>query len=156
MLRSPFHPDLLEQRIGRLDRIGQGTDIHIHAPYLTGTAQETLFRWFDEGLNAFAATCSVGYQLHSELADTLDALLSGEGAVDALLQSTRTRRDALLRESEAGETVCSSVTHMTPIQGQTSLPRSSSVKPPKHFTTFVSTCLTEWVSSRSISTKTCL
>ena len=24
------------------------------------------------------------------------------------------------------------------------------------FTTFVSTCLTEWVSSRSISTKTCL
>ena len=30
----PFHPDLLEQRIGRLDRIGQGTDIHIHAPYL--------------------------------------------------------------------------------------------------------------------------
>ena len=92
----------MEQRIGRLDRIGQGTDIHIHAPYLTGTAQETLFRWFDEGLNAFAATCSVGYQLHSELADTLNALLSGEGAVDALLQSTRTRRDALLRESEAG------------------------------------------------------
>ena len=98
----PFHPDLLEQRIGRLDRIGQGTDIHIHAPYLTGTAQETLFRWFDEGLNAFAATCSVGYQLHSEFADTLDALLAGEGALDALLQSTRTRRDALLRESEAG------------------------------------------------------
>ena len=98
----PFHPDLLEQRIGRLDRIGQGTDIHIHAPYLAGTAQETLFRWFDEGLNAFAATCSVGYQLHSEFADTLGALLSGSGELDLLLQSTRTRRDELSRESEAG------------------------------------------------------
>ena len=33
----PLHPDLLEQRIGRLDRIGQGTDIYIHVPYLQGT-----------------------------------------------------------------------------------------------------------------------
>jgi ATP-dependent helicase HepA len=98
----PFHPDLLEQRIGRLDRIGQGTDIHIHAPLLADTAHETLFRWFDEGLNAFAATCSVGYQLHSEFADALDALLAGEGELDMLLLSTRARRDALLRESEAG------------------------------------------------------
>ena len=98
----PFHPDLLEQRIGRLDRIGQGTDIHIHVPYLAETGQETLFRWFDEGLNAFAATCSVGYQLHSEFADTLGALLSGSGELDLLLQNTRTRRDELSRESEAG------------------------------------------------------
>jgi ATP-dependent helicase HepA len=98
----PFHPDLLEQRIGRLDRIGQGTDIHIHVPYLAETGQETLFRWFDEGLNAFAATCSVGYQLHSEFADTLGALLSGAGELDLLLQSTRSRRDELSRESEAG------------------------------------------------------
>ena len=98
----PVHPDLLEQRIGRLDRIGQGTDIHIHVPYLTGTAQETLFRWLDEGLNAFAATCSVGYQLYSEFADTLAALLSGEGELDTLLHSTRARRDSLLRETEAG------------------------------------------------------
>jgi ATP-dependent helicase HepA len=98
----PVHPDLLEQRIGRLDRIGQGTDIHIHVPYLAGSAQDTLFRWFDEGLNAFAATCSVGYQLHTEFADGLVALLSGDGELDALLQRTRTRRDELLRESELG------------------------------------------------------
>ena len=98
----PFHPDLLEQRIGRLDRIGQGTDIHIHVPYLAETGQETLFRWFDEGLNAFAATCSVGYQLHSEFADALGALVAGAGELDLLLQNTRTRRDELSRESEAG------------------------------------------------------
>src|SRR5690606_7076166 len=30
----PFHPELLEQRIGRLDRIGQKKDISIYIPYL--------------------------------------------------------------------------------------------------------------------------
>lgn len=49
----PFHPELLEQRIGRLDRIGQTEEIKIHVPYLTGSPQEMLARWFHEGLNAF-------------------------------------------------------------------------------------------------------
>lgn len=49
----PFHPELLEQRIGRLDRIGQKKDIHIHIPYLVGSPQNILVRWFHEGLNAF-------------------------------------------------------------------------------------------------------
>ena len=49
----PFHPELLEQRIGRLDRIGQNNDIHIHVPYLVGSPQSPLVRWFHEGLNAF-------------------------------------------------------------------------------------------------------
>lgn len=33
MFDLPFNPDLLEQRIGRLDRIGQVHDIQIHVPY---------------------------------------------------------------------------------------------------------------------------
>jgi ATP-dependent helicase HepA len=49
----PFHPELLEQRIGRLDRIGQKNDINIHIPYLVGSPQSILVRWFHEGLNAF-------------------------------------------------------------------------------------------------------
>ncbi len=49
----PFHPELLEQRIGRLDRIGQKKDIHIHVPYLVGSPQSLLVRWYHEGLNAF-------------------------------------------------------------------------------------------------------
>ena len=50
----PLNPGLLEQRIGRLDRIGQKNDIQIHVPYFKGTAHELLFRWYNEGLNAFA------------------------------------------------------------------------------------------------------
>ena len=49
----PFHPELLEQRIGRLDRIGQKKDIRIHIPYLVGSPQGMLVRWYHEGLNAF-------------------------------------------------------------------------------------------------------
>ncbi|MEA3211369.1 MAG: ATP-dependent helicase HepA [Chthoniobacter sp.] len=49
----PANPELLEQRIGRLDRIGQTATIQIHVPYLRGTESEVLARWFHEGLNAF-------------------------------------------------------------------------------------------------------
>ncbi|HKM93375.1 MAG TPA: RNA polymerase-associated protein RapA [Prolixibacteraceae bacterium] len=49
----PLHPELLEQRIGRLDRIGQKKDIDIHIPYLVGSPQNLLVKWFHEGLNAF-------------------------------------------------------------------------------------------------------
>jgi ATP-dependent helicase HepA len=56
----PFHPELLEQRIGRLDRIGQKKDITIYIPYLIGSPQELLVRWFHEGLNAFNANLEGG------------------------------------------------------------------------------------------------
>jgi ATP-dependent helicase HepA len=98
----PAHPDLLEQRIGRLDRIGQGTDIHIHVPYLSNTAQEIHYRWLDEGLNAFEATCSVGHQLHTEFHDELHSALAGNGNLEDFLQKTRERRNSLLLESEVG------------------------------------------------------
>ncbi|MCZ6488197.1 MAG: RNA polymerase-associated protein RapA, partial [Gammaproteobacteria bacterium] len=67
----PVNPDLLEQRIGRLDRIGQNAVINIHVPYLEGGAQEIMFRWYHEGLDAFQQTCPAGHQvfvkLHYEL-----------------------------------------------------------------------------------------
>ncbi len=59
----PFHPELLEQRIGRLDRIGQTEDIQIHVPYLKASPQEALVRWFHEGLNAFEENLEGGNQI---------------------------------------------------------------------------------------------
>src|SRR5690606_15884430 len=56
----PVHPELLEQRIGRLDRIGQKKGITIYIPYLLGSPQEFLVRWFHEGLNAFNANLEGG------------------------------------------------------------------------------------------------
>ena len=50
----PANPDVLEQRIGRLDRIGQQNRIQIHVPYIEGSAQERMFRWYNEALNIFS------------------------------------------------------------------------------------------------------
>ena len=62
----PLGPDLLEQRIGRLDRIGQKNDVTIHVPYLKGTAMEKLFRWFNEGMDLFAIPNPVAQALYDE------------------------------------------------------------------------------------------
>lgn len=47
----PLNPELLEQRIGRLDRIGQTETIQIHMPYLEHSWTELLMRWHHEGLD---------------------------------------------------------------------------------------------------------
>ncbi|HAZ14299.1 MAG: hypothetical protein A2X86_18920 [Bdellovibrionales bacterium GWA2_49_15] len=59
----PRNPDLLEQRIGRLDRIGQKKDIHIHVPYVAGTWEEIFFHWYDKGLEAFTHYARAGRQV---------------------------------------------------------------------------------------------
>ena len=50
----PPSPELLEQRIGRLDRIGQKKTIHIHIPFVPNSPQSMLVRWYHEGLNSFS------------------------------------------------------------------------------------------------------
>jgi len=49
----PVNPELLEQRIGRVDRIGQKEKIVIHVPYIRNTAHEILALWYDRGVGLF-------------------------------------------------------------------------------------------------------
>ncbi|MGE3313382.1 MAG: RNA polymerase-associated protein RapA, partial [Limisphaerales bacterium] len=62
----PLDPELLEQRIGRLDRIGQTAHVEIHIPFVQNSAQEVVFRWFHEGLDAFARHLNGGRALLDE------------------------------------------------------------------------------------------
>lgn len=66
----PIHPDALEQRIGRLDRIGQTETIRVHVPYVVGTPSNALLRWY-EALGAFREPQSGGEFLLEKLAPTL-------------------------------------------------------------------------------------
>ena len=56
-------PDLLEQRIGRLDRIGQSEDIKIHTVALNDTAQALLLRWHTDAIGGFASSPADGREL---------------------------------------------------------------------------------------------
>ncbi len=71
----PANPDLLEQRIGRLDRIGQQHDVHIHTPYLGGSPQELLKLWFHEGMNLFRASNPAAPSIYEELSNDFQQLL---------------------------------------------------------------------------------
>ncbi|WP_119967689.1 RNA polymerase-associated protein RapA [Shewanella japonica] len=100
----PLNPDLLEQRIGRLDRIGQQNDIQIHLPYLQDTAQERLMNWYHQGLNSFELTCPSGHILYSEFADELTAVLNDDDPelMTQLLNHTQARYQELKQAMEKG------------------------------------------------------
>lgn len=80
----PLDPTLVEQRIGRLDRIGQQHDVHIHVPFVIGTDQELSARWHHEGLNALAGSVAGGRELFERFGARLDEaagqLASGHAA----------------------------------------------------------------------------
>lgn len=60
MFGLSFDPDLLGQRISRLDHIGRAYGIQIHVPYLGGTTRSVLVHRYHEGLSAFEYTCPTG------------------------------------------------------------------------------------------------
>ncbi len=87
----PLVPDLLEQRIGRLDRIGQTEDVCLHVPYFSGCASEVMMNWYDKGLEAFSHTCPTGTAVYEEVVEQLQTCLfspDDSEQVDALLSLT--------------------------------------------------------------------
>ena len=100
----PANPDVLEQRIGRLDRIGQENRIQIHVPYLSGTAQERMFRWYNEGLNIFSNISPTAQTLQENFIVNLkDCLLADLGQqFEDLLEEVSVQREALEAELQAG------------------------------------------------------
>lgn len=103
----PLDPSLLEQRIGRLDRIGQKQEIQIHVPYVEGTAQEVLARWYHEGLNAFQESLPDGREVlerfEAELRELAPAFGPRQQAkLKALLSSTQDVQKELKAQLEAG------------------------------------------------------
>ena len=104
MFDLPFNPDLLEQRIGRLDRIGQLRDIDVHVPYLKGTSQAILARWFDEGLNAFAETCPTGRTVYDKFSGELISMLASGNTeqLDEVIAESAKLNKALKADLEKG------------------------------------------------------
>ncbi|MEO7064968.1 MAG: RNA polymerase-associated protein RapA [Dokdonella sp.] len=106
----PLDPDLLEQRIGRLDRIGQRHDIVVHATVFSGTAQHALLRWYHEGMDALCSGPSDGREILRRyrarlLADAERHALSAEDPdieIDALIGETRATHRELSELVQSG------------------------------------------------------
>lgn len=105
LLNLPDNPDLLEQSIGRLDRIGQKHDIEIYVPCFNHSTQLILAEWYHRGLNAFEETCPMGATLFREFNAELTAyLLNPERseAFEAFVEQTHKRQQQLKVELEKG------------------------------------------------------
>ena len=105
MFDLPMNPDLLEQRIGRLDRIGQLRDVNIHVPYFESSSQEVLLRWYREGLGAFEQVCPTGQPLMQQYASQLHLCMekpTDQPAVDKLIFETAQSQSELLDELQKG------------------------------------------------------
>ena len=101
----PRVPDLLEQRIGRLDRIGQKHDVNIHVPYFDLSAQQVLLDWYHQGLNAFEQTCPTGMIVFEETQELLHQCLQApedETSYQKLINQTAQLHKELKSKLEQG------------------------------------------------------
>lgn len=102
----PSNPDLLEQRIGRLDRIGQTQTIRLHVPYFADSAQDLLFNWYQNGLNAFDHTCITGRAIFEHFGEQLfDLALTGQwqsSEAAKLIDDSHHKHLALKADLESG------------------------------------------------------
>lgn len=119
----PLNPDLLEQRIGRLDRIGQHHDVNIHVPYYKNTAQQVLLDWYHQGMNAFERVFPAGgtiYQASEKqllhcLADPQNAtnkkqlLEETQLITEQTLSQLQQGRDRLLELNSCNQTIATDI-----------------------------------------------
>lgn len=106
----PKLPDLLEQRIGRLDRIGQKNNIQIHVPFVEKSNEELLVRWYHEGFNAFESSPRGGTELYATVREELLSLINqiSEGDFDEkrvikFLKETKSLHQEIEKRLEEGQ-----------------------------------------------------
>lgn len=100
----PLDPDLLEQRIGRLDRIGQQHSISLHLILAPESPQHLLAQWYDQGMNAFRHSPADGRQLLAEFGEEVAgaALAQDPDRIAVLIKDTHAMHQVLLDQLQAG------------------------------------------------------
>jgi ATP-dependent helicase HepA len=116
----PLHPLSLEQRIGRLDRIGQKRDIQIHVPYVEKTWEEVLFRWYRDGLEVFENSSEAAGQVFDTQKRELKELLENPSfdSLDSWTQEVRSIRCKFEEELEMGRDILVELNSYDPIEAK--------------------------------------
>ena len=127
----PLNPGLLEQSIGRLDRIGQTQTIRIHVPYVAGSGEECVVEWYHRGLDAFETSLHGGNDYQEafklrllELARTYgeDAAV-GRAALETLVAETVEFKTALALKLEKGRDRLLELNSFNPVAAEAVLER---------------------------------
>lgn len=99
-LDLPEHPDLLEQRIGRLDRIGQEQDVNIHILFAENSTDQIQFFWFNDILECIAQQNPAAGTVHDTYwADYSAAHENSKQKEKAALEETAKKEQKTLRAS---------------------------------------------------------
>ena len=104
LLDLPAHPDRLEQRIGRLDRIGQTSVVQVHVPIVfSDKATSVRYAWLDDGLDAFRRPLTEGQRAYDAFSEELGKWeLAGSGPEFLKwCRQVRTKVDGQQAEAEA-------------------------------------------------------
>ena len=106
----PLDPELLEQRLGRLDRIGQTMEIQVHVPFVAGSPQEVLACWYHQGLNALEKNLpggrevlhEFGARVHDLAQDFHETEATSRPVLERLLEEARAFRAEVATRLERG------------------------------------------------------
>jgi len=123
----PLDPELLEQRIGRLDRIGQSETIRIHIPFLEESSTELLARWHHEGIDGVEHSLRGGGAYLQTFGKALSELAARyhEGTqatqkdTQDLLQRSRAFKDDLEEQLRSGQSRLLARNSFRPEQAET-------------------------------------
>jgi ATP-dependent helicase HepA len=97
----PDNCDLIEQRIGRLDRIGQKHDIQLHIPYFEDHSSERLFELLNIGVDVFSHPNPLAQSLlnhhHTQVVAAIESSSISDlhKLVDALIPEREVQQQAL-------------------------------------------------------------
>ncbi|MEM7672875.1 MAG: RNA polymerase-associated protein RapA, partial [Verrucomicrobiota bacterium] len=100
----PENPELVEQRIGRLDRIGQTETIKIHVPFIEKSTEAVWAQFYSQGVGAFDGPVPTALKLADTFKEELTALSEkfNESKLGALIQKSQALRDKLGEQLEKG------------------------------------------------------
>lgn len=102
----PLDPDVIEQRIGRLDRIGQTNVINIHVPIFNEHGTALLLNWLHEGIDAIERSSSSGKIIYDNMQEELIHNITNPNVrvnITDFIETTIEKRKAIDAELREGK-----------------------------------------------------